>query len=140
MSSLPPACEMSSRFCWYDLFCGSFHAFFLFFIFINMCYQQHRSCFVHFVTCLHALFSAMNTHRHRHAASSSHLTLTRSCQIHTYQRQWTLGWLEEEIEFAVTGSCWGLWELDINLCSPKTICTPTAFNSVSFPLDPSRFI
>lgn len=45
-----------------------------------------------------------HTHTHRRAASSSHLTLTRSCQILTYHKWWT-GCLQEELEFVVLGLC-----------------------------------
>lgn len=81
------------------------------------------------------LHTTAETHKRRHAASSSPLTLTRSCPIHTYQSQWT-GWPQSEIEFAVTGSCQGFWELDQELCSSKSVCTSNAFNSDGFPMTP----
>lgn len=66
-----------------------------------MCNQQYYTYFDNFLTYLHTSAPAAGG-----AASSSHLTLTRSCQIRTYQRRCTRR-LQGEIEFSVTGSCQG---------------------------------
>lgn len=68
-------------------------------------------CFINVSSLLNLYcpFLAMHVHqphRHKHeqAASSSHLTLTRSCQILTYHKWWA-GCRREELEFVVLGLC-----------------------------------
>lgn len=74
---------------------------------------------VPFVTCLHTAF---NTHKRRRVASSSHLTLTRSCPIHRRK----LNLLRQGLVKALVAG-------HRVVLLKNRVCTPTAFNSVSFP-------
>lgn len=75
---------------------------------------------VPFVTCLHTAF---NTHKRRRVASSSHLTLTRSCPIHRRK----LNLLRQGLVKALVAG-------HRVVLLKNHVCTPTAFNSVSFSL------
>lgn len=122
---------------------GSFH-FTIFASFLSACVTRKTTAALSVLLPFYTPLALLLTHIHT-------CTQTQTCCIFItsdFDKVMSNSHLSEAVDSLATGGNWircdrvlsGLWELDIKARSPKTFSTPTALDSVCFPLDPRGFI